>query len=351
MKSVTLIDLIEIYNFNTGRDLDDMGAIFADIELDKRLDKNILIGSIIDECGAMRAIYDTTPTFKYFSDNFFKKYKWNIGKLVDTLEAKYDPLINKNLQWTETTDISQDLLTEEGREEGRTKNNTGTQTTNDTGTQTTEDTGTQTTENTGTQTTKDTGTQTTNETGTQTINETGTQTTNETGTQTTNETGTQTNVFDEDQVNTISAMNSSTYEPDNMRETDSTNTRTDNLQNQRTDNLQNQRTDNLQNQRTDNLESERTDNLESQRTDNLQSERTDNLQSLRTDNLTETIESSIDRNKNENLTWDETDKHIESGIINISYQELLEKERKIAQFSIYNWITKKYAKELFLLIY
>ena len=367
MKSVTLLDLIEIYNFNTGRDLNDLGAIFADIELDTRLDKNILIGSILDECGAMRAIYDTTPTFKYFSDNFFKKYKWNIGKLVDTLEAKYDPLINKSLEWTETTDIAQDLLTEEGREEGRTKNNTGTQTTNDTGTQTVEDTGTQTTENTGTQTTRDTGTQTTNETGTQTTNETGTQTTNETGTQTTNETGTQTtnetgtqtNVFDEDQVNTVSAMNSSTYEPDNMRETDSTNTRTDNLQNQRTDNLQNQRTDNLQNQRTDNLqnqrtdnlESERTDNLESQRTDNLQSERTDNLQSQRTDNLTETIESSIDRNKNENLTWDETDKHIENGLVNITYQELLEKERKIAQFSIYNWITKKYAKELFLLVY
>ena len=327
MKSVTLLDLIEIYNFNTGRDLNDLGAIFADIELDERLDKDVLIGSIVDECGAMRAIYDTTPTFKYFSDNFFKKYKWNISKLVDTLEAKYDPLINKSLEWTETTDIAQDLLTEEGREEGRTKNNTGTQTTNDTGTQTTEDTGTQTTANTGTQTTKDSGTQTTNET----------------GTQTTNETGTQTNVFNEDQVNTVSAMNSSTYEPDNMRETDNTNTRTDNLQNQRTDNLQNQR--------TDNLKSERTDNLESQRTDNLQSERTDNLQSQRTDNLTETIESSIDRNKNENLTWDETDKHIENGIVNITYQELLEKERKIAQFSIYNWITKKYAKELFLLVY
>ena len=327
MKSVTLIDLIEIYNFNTGRDLDDMGAIFADIELDARLDKNILIGAILDECGAMRAIYDTTPTFKYFSDNFFKKYKWNIGKLVDTLEAKYDPLINKSLEWTETTDIAQDLLTEEGREEGRTKNNTGTQTTNDTGTQTTEDTGTQTTENTGTQTTENTGTQTTKDT----------------GTQTTNETGTQTNVLDEDQVNTVSAMNSSTYEPDNMRETDSTNTRTDNLQNQRTDNLESERTDNLESQRTDNLQSERTDNLQSQRTDNLQSQRTDNL--------TETIESSIDRNKNENLTWDETDKHIENGIVNITYQELLEKERKIAQFSIYNWITKKYAKELFLLVY
>ena len=78
MKSVTLIDLIQIYNFDTDRDLNDMGSIFEDIDIDPRLDKDILIGSILDECGAKRCIYNTTPTFKYFSDNFFKKYKLNL---------------------------------------------------------------------------------------------------------------------------------------------------------------------------------------------------------------------------------------------------------------------------------
>lgn len=310
-KSVTLIDLIQIYNFNTDRDLNDVGALYADIELDERLDKEIVIDTILDECGAMRAIYDTTPTFKYFSDNFFKKYRWNISKMVDTLELKYDPLRNKELEWTETTSIEQNLDTNESKEENRTKNNTGTQTV------------------------ADTGTQTTNDTGTQTTNDSGTQSKADTGTQTTVDTGTQVNAFEETKENTISAMNASTYQPDTKQETDSENTRTDNLQSQR----------------TDNLNSIRTDNLQSQRTDNLQSQRTDNLQSQRTDDLEEAINATNDRNKTEDLTWDETDIHKEFGTNNVSFQELIEKERKVAQFSIYNWIAKKYAKELFLLVY
>ena len=67
----------------------------------------------------------------------------------------------------------------------------------------------------------------------------------------------------------------------------------------------------------------------------------------RTDNLNESINAS----KDENLTWDETDVHTEEGIINTAYQDLIEKERKQAQFNVYNWIADKYAKELFLLVY
>ena len=279
MKSVTLIDIIQIGNFNTEKDLNDTDWLYGDIDIDDRLDKDILIDSIIDQCGAMRAIYNTTPIFKRFSDNFFKKYKWNIGKLIDTLELKYDPIINKSVNWTETTSIEQNLDTEEGIEENREKSNTGTQTKADTGTQTKADT----------------------------------------GTQTKADTGTQSNVYNETQENTISAMNSSTYQPDNKKETDGDNTRTD--------------------------------NLTSTRTDNLTSTRTDNLTSTRTDDLSETINATNDRNKNENLTWEETDTHKEDGLNNITFQELIEKERKVAEFSIYNWITKKYAKELFLLVY
>lgn len=296
MKSVTLIDIIQIGNFNSERDLNDTDWLYGDIDIDERLDKDILIDTIIDQCGAMRCIYNTTPIFKRFSNNFFKKYKWNIGKLIDTLELKYDPITNKNVNWTETTDIEQNLDTEEGIEENREKNNTGTQVTEDSGTQTTNDTGTQTKADTGTQTKVDTGTQE--------------------------------NEYSETQENTISAMNSSDYQPDNKKETSGENTR------------------------TDDLTSTRTDNLSSTRTDNLTSTRTDDLSKTRTDNLSETINATNDRNKNENLTWAETDTHIESGATgNVTFQELIEKERKIAEFSIYNWIAKKYSKELFLLVY
>lgn len=290
--------------------LDDMGSIYADIDIDERLDKDILIGALLDQCGAMSVIYETTPTFKYFSDNFFKKYKWNIGKLMDTLELRYDPLINKKLDWTETTDIEQNLDTDEAHTEERTKGNTGTQTTADTGTQTNADTGTQTNKNTGTQTNKNTGTQTTAET------------------------GTQENEYEDHQENTISAMNADTYQPDNKKDTTGGNTRTDDLLNTR----------------TDNLTGTRTDDLTSTRTDNLTSTRTNNLTKTRTDNLEESVNASNTRTKDEDLTWDETDTHTESGMT-VDAQSLIEKERKIAQFSIYNWITKKYANELFLLVY
>ena len=228
---MNLVDIIQVFNMNSGNDIDDMEKFYADIDIDERIDKSTLVGVLLDECGAMDVLYSTTGTFKYFSDNFFKKYKWNIGKLLDTLDLEYDPIKNKNVEWTETTSIEQNLDTAEESGENRNRKNTGTQK----------------------------------------------------------------NEYDEDETNTISAMNSGSYQPDNKSEKEGSNTRTD--------------------------------------------------------NLNEDITSSKDRNKNEALTWEETDKHVESGTNDIIVQDLIEKERRVAQFSVYGWIVKKYAHELFLLVY
>lgn len=228
---MNLVDIIQVFNMNSGNDIDDMEKFYADIDIDERIDKSTLVGVLLDECGAMDVLYSTTGTFKYFSDNFFKKYKWNIGKLLDTLDLKYDPIKNKNVEWTETTSIEQNLDTAEESGENRNRKNGGTQKNN----------------------------------------------------------------YKEGETNTISAMNSGSYQPDNKSEKEGNNTRTD--------------------------------------------------------NLNEDITSSKDRNKNEALTWEETDKHIESGTNDIIVQDLIEKERRVAQFSVYGWIAKKYAHELFLLVY
>ena len=231
MKSPTLIDIIQMYNYDHGYDLDDVTKLFEDIVLDERLDKDIVINTILDECGAMMTIYNTSPVFKRFSDNFFKKYQWNITKLADTLHFEYDPLKNKNMSWTETTKIEQQLDTTEGTEESRTKDNTGTKK----------------------------------------------------------------NEYEDSETNTISAMNSSDYEPDTKRDDEGSTTVTDNLK--------------------------------------------------------EEIEATKDREKNESLAWDETDVHTENGTDGVIYQDLIEKERKVAQFSLYGWIARKYAHELFLMVY
>lgn len=276
---MTFLDMIEMYNLMKNKPLDEIGSMFEDIDIDERVDKDILVGALLDECGAMRCLYETTATFKYFSDNFFKKYKWNITKLLDTLELKYDPIKNVNLEWTETTMINQDLATEEEANENRTKQNTGTQTNANTGTQT--------------------------------------NASNET--ENVNNTGTQSNGYTGEQTDTVSAMNSSDYEPDRHVDISSVNIRSD--------------------------------DLASDRTDDISSTRTDNLTETRTDDLNENIISGKDRSKNENLTWNEEDKHIESGYKEATVQDLISKERKIAEFSIYRWISRKYAKELFLLVY
>lgn len=240
---MTFLDMIELYNIAEGNELNDIESIFSDVVLDQRLDKSILAGVLLDYCGAMDCIYTTSPTFKYFSDNFFKKYSHNITKLCDTLTFQYDPLKNKNLEWTETTQIEQNLDTEEDR----TRANTGTQ------------------GNSYSDTKSNSHSDTDNET------------------------------------NTISAMNSSSYEPDNKKD----------------------------------------------RSNSGQFSETDSGSNTRTDNLNERINAT----KGEDLNWDETDRHIESGTDGVAYQDLIQKERKLSEFNIYNWIANKYAHELFLLVY
>ena len=304
---MTLLDIIELYNINNGKDLDDIGAIFEDIELDERLDKDVLAGVLLDECGAMTSIYNVTSTFKYFSNLFFKKYKWNIKKLVDTLEFEYDPLKNRQLEWTETSDIQQNLVTDEGVSESRTKGNTGTQT--------------------NTLDEKIEGTYTDE------VKDEFSEEDSKSETDRTTTTETKVTDFDSTETNTVSAMNSNNYLPDTKREVSSDTT---------------EDTDGSENKSISVAgEKSSTDEKKSEGSDTKETDAT----SIRTDNLTESIAAQTDRDKNEDLDWDETDTHEESGTVNTDYQSLIEKERKVAQFSIYSWIAKKYAKELFLLVY
>ena len=114
-------------------------------------------------------------------------------------------------------------------------------------------------------------------------------------------------------------MNDSDYQPDKHRSTTSNNNRTEN-----------------------NSETEE---------QNLAEEITENRSEETIDNKTENIDANNNRTKNEQLTWGETDTHRETGSKGFAYQDLIQKEMKIRNFSIYGWISKKYASELFLLVY
>lgn len=348
---MTLLDIIEMYNLNNGKPLYDISAIFDDIVLDSRLDKEVLAGVLVDECGALNSVYNVTATFKYFSDLFFKKYQWNITKLVNTLEAEYDPLKNRRLHWTTTSDIDQNLATVEDIGENRTKDNTGTQTNKFDGTVENEYTENVEGENSETSSGNivKTNSNRTDTTNTETVGKVRTEDIDRTNSETRN------TDFDSTETNTISAMNSDSYQPDTQRVTDSTTQETvsgsgteDVSENETTTtNGSGSETKQGREEETKTGSGNGTNTKDTTGTDNTVTDNTN----VRTDRLTETISATTDRDKNEQLAWDQMDEHVEDGTVDTDYQTLIEKERKVAQFSIYGWIAKRYAKELFLLVY
>ena len=63
---------------------------------------------------------------------------------------------------------------------------------------------------------------------------------------------------------------------------------------------------------------------------------------------TSDIDSTVDTSK---TTTDERIKTISGKDGDLTYQDLISKERELANFNIYNWIVSKMRKELFLLVY
>lgn len=62
---------------------------------------------------------------------------------------------------------------------------------------------------------------------------------------------------------------------------------------------------------------------------------------------TENYTSAQDTNTKDNEETRDTKK----GITNLTYQDLVEKQRKVVQFSIYEWILKEFAKDLLVAIW
>lgn len=61
---------------------------------DPRINKDVLAMQICEVCGAMTPVYNTTDSFVVFHDQFFKMWKTQISKLLDTMEYDYKPLEN-----------------------------------------------------------------------------------------------------------------------------------------------------------------------------------------------------------------------------------------------------------------
>lgn len=63
-------------------------------EFDSRIDKDLLAGKILEVCGAMTPVHNTTDSYTYFHNLFFKMWGKQITRLLDATNIEYEPLEN-----------------------------------------------------------------------------------------------------------------------------------------------------------------------------------------------------------------------------------------------------------------
>lgn len=87
---------------------DDKNYIWSNADIDSRIDKDVLTSEIYGRAFNMRVLYKSIDVFKEQSDMFFKKWKWQISQLIDTMEYDYNPIWNKDGTITENRNVERD---------------------------------------------------------------------------------------------------------------------------------------------------------------------------------------------------------------------------------------------------
>lgn len=86
---MNLIDLLEVAGLKQGKT---PVEVLVDIELDERIDKEVLAHQIIVKCGAMCPVFNTSWSFTDWHKHWFEYNKRAIKELCDTLEYEYIPI-------------------------------------------------------------------------------------------------------------------------------------------------------------------------------------------------------------------------------------------------------------------
>ena len=92
---MNLIDILDLYAMEHGSD--NLFLMLQNYTLDSRIDRDTLNRVIVKELGAASPYVHNTTVFKFALEEFFNKYNYNIGKLLDTMYLEYNPLNNKNM--------------------------------------------------------------------------------------------------------------------------------------------------------------------------------------------------------------------------------------------------------------
>lgn len=95
---MNLIDMLDLYALEN--ESNDLFLMLYDYTLDERITRDTLNRVIIKELGVCTPFVRNTTVFKFALEEFFNKYNYNIGKLLDTMYYDYNPIENKDLQRT-----------------------------------------------------------------------------------------------------------------------------------------------------------------------------------------------------------------------------------------------------------
>lgn len=92
---MTLLDLMEVYKLIKNKE--DVNALLLDMfqiaNIDPRIDRTILAGRFLMDCGTREPRYNTTDTFLFFGSVWLQSKTQNISQWLDALDIEYNPLI------------------------------------------------------------------------------------------------------------------------------------------------------------------------------------------------------------------------------------------------------------------
>lgn len=90
-----------IYNYDN--------TIFDDIDIPQGVDKNTLVTEILRECGGNESRYQNPKILKTMIENFFHTNAWRYSELWKTTQYDYEPLVNYDLEITETRESKNNI--------------------------------------------------------------------------------------------------------------------------------------------------------------------------------------------------------------------------------------------------
>lgn len=112
---MNLINIVNLYGYD---------YLFSKMELDSRLNKEMVINSIMDYNGEFIPQYPEGSLFQQMIGTWSFRIKDGVKRMLDALEADYNPIENTDRydEWTETTDTEQNHNVSRETENTKTEN-------------------------------------------------------------------------------------------------------------------------------------------------------------------------------------------------------------------------------------